>query len=68
MQFFLMCIPHILNISVSLKFVQKAPIGLFVTAIVRQIHNAPKIDLLCEMFNVILSNKLLFNLKHTYTV
>lgn len=43
MQFLLMCIPHILNIRVSLKFVQKAPIGLFSSRLpVRQIHNAPK--------------------------
>lgn len=56
MQFILMCIPHILNLPVSLKFVQKAPIGLLVTATIPPNPQRAKINLLCEMFNGILSN------------
>lgn len=53
MQFLLMCIPHILNIRVSLRFVQKAPI---VTATGPPNPQRAKIDLLCETFNGIPSN------------
>lgn len=47
-------IPHILNIRVSLKFVQC--LALFVTATGPPNPQRAKIDLLCETFNEIVNN------------